>query len=480
MLDSNQKNYYLKFLIVLITIFAFVTRFIIINTPNEIIFDEVHYGKFASAYMRREYYFDVHPPLGKLTFACVGYLFSYDGWFNFDKIGASYHDSDVPYVAMRSVSAFFGTFTVLLIYFILVEMNFSYQTCFLGVCMIMFDNALITQSRLIVLDSQIIFYILATCYCWIRFRKCTKTQFSFNWWLWLLCTGFSLGAAISVKFVGLFIMASIGTVTLYDLFSLMKQLKITKICIIYHWITRFVCLFCIPIACFVFFYWIHLWILNKSGTGDDLMSVEFQSTLNGNKIAFDSVPILYNSKVTIKSKIESIYLSSNKNLNYSLIYNENKVSSEEQQVTGLKLINNELNEWLIFPIDNYNSTKPVKNGDFLRLQHYLSQKWLLTHDIASPLTLTSQEVIVVDLKNYNYSQTIWRIDILKRWNNNNDELILNKRSVTFRLVHNLTGCELFNFQKTLPDWAPFKQREINAVKNTQKDSLDPDKSLTRS
>lgn len=234
MLDSNQKNYYLKFLIVLITIFAFVTRFIIINTPNEIIFDEVHYGKFASAYMRREYYFDVHPPLGKLTFACVGYLFSYDGWFNFDKIGASYHDSDVPYVAMRSVSAFFGTFTVLLIYFILVEMNFSYQTCFLGVCMIMFDNALITQSRLIVLDSQIIFYILATCYCWIRFRKCTKTQFSFNWWLWLLCTGFSLGAAISVKFVGLFIMASIGTVTLYDLFSLMKQQKFVSYIIGLH------------------------------------------------------------------------------------------------------------------------------------------------------------------------------------------------------------------------------------------------------
>jgi dolichyl-phosphate-mannose-protein mannosyltransferase len=42
--------------------------------PNAVVFDEAHFGKFTAHYMRGSYVFDIHPPLGKMTFAFFGWL----------------------------------------------------------------------------------------------------------------------------------------------------------------------------------------------------------------------------------------------------------------------------------------------------------------------------------------------------------------------------------------------------------------------
>lgn len=50
-------------------------------------FDEVHFGKFASKYIKTQYFVDVHPPLAKLLITLSAWIFGYDGHFDFKEIG---------------------------------------------------------------------------------------------------------------------------------------------------------------------------------------------------------------------------------------------------------------------------------------------------------------------------------------------------------------------------------------------------------
>ena len=50
-------------------------------------FDEVHFGKFAGKYIKTRYYVDVLPPLAKLLITLAGWMFGYNGDFDFKDIG---------------------------------------------------------------------------------------------------------------------------------------------------------------------------------------------------------------------------------------------------------------------------------------------------------------------------------------------------------------------------------------------------------
>lgn len=53
-------------------------------------FDELHYGKYVSMYMKNVFFFEKHPPLGKQLIAGVAYFTGYDGNYTFNKIGSEY------------------------------------------------------------------------------------------------------------------------------------------------------------------------------------------------------------------------------------------------------------------------------------------------------------------------------------------------------------------------------------------------------
>jgi dolichyl-phosphate-mannose-protein mannosyltransferase len=178
---------------------------------------------------------DVHPPLAKLLITLAGWLAGFDGEFDFKDIGKDYIEPGVPYVAMRMLPAIMGVLTVSMMFLTLKATGCRTSTAVMGAGLVIFDNALTTQSRLILLDSPLIFFTALTALSFNCFSNQQELgpshAFKGPWWFWLVASGLSLGATLSVKWVGLFTMAWVGSLTILQLWVLLGDSKtVTPVC----------------------------------------------------------------------------------------------------------------------------------------------------------------------------------------------------------------------------------------------------------
>ncbi|EON64187.1 dolichyl-phosphate-mannose-protein mannosyltransferase [Coniosporium apollinis CBS 100218] len=461
-----------KLALAIITVLAFVTRFYGISHPNQVVFDEVHFGKFASYYLQRTYFFDVHPPFGKLLFALAGWLVGYNGDFLFDNIGDSYITNNVPYVAYRSLPALLGSLTVPTVFLIMWESGYSLPACVTAAGLVLFDNAHIGQTRLILLDATLIFSMALSVLCYVRFYKRRHAPFSRKWWKWLLLTGVSLSCVISTKYVGVFTFFSIGVPVLIDLWDLLdinrRQGALSMPEFGKHFAARMTGLVIVPFLLYLFWFQVHFTILSRSGPGDDFMSPEFQETLSDNVMTMQSVGIDYFDSIIMRHKETKVYLHSHVD-KYPLRYDDGRISSQGQQVTGYPH-NDTNNQWQILPAKQLPAAEGqhVKNGDLVRFRHLVTDTILLTHDVASPYYPTNQEFTAVppDVANGDrYNDTLFEIRI----ENGKAGQEFKTMASHFKLVHHPTKVAMWTHTSPLPDWA-YKQAEINGNKNVQQSS----------
>ncbi|AGO10370.1 AaceriABL085Wp [[Ashbya] aceris (nom. inval.)] len=461
--DSSMKYKYYGYLV---TAIAFAVRFHKLYYPSEVVFDEVHFGKFASYYLERTYFFDVHPPFSKMLIALVGWLVGYDGAFKFDDIGYSYETYNVPYVAYRSLSAILGTLTVPLVFSILRELNFKAITCAFGAMLVAVDNAQVIDSRLILLDATLVISVALSIYTYIRFYKVQlRAPLSSEWYFWLYATGLSLSFVISTKYVGVFTFGMIGTAVVVNLWQLLDVRAGLSLRMFFrHFIQRFNGLVCFPFLVYLFWFYIHFAILTKSGPGDDFMSSAFQETLADSPMAKESKEVHYYDIVTFQHRDTGALLHSH-NAYYPLRYEDGRVSSQGQQVTGYSHedINN---QWEILPTKELSSRtgQPVLLDDVLRLRHVSTGTYLLTHDVASPYYPTNEEVTTVpeDLANgERYQQTLFK---LQPPNKKDAGHAVKSKTSMFRIFHVDTAVALWTHNDVfLPEWG-FQQQEVNGNK----------------
>ena len=229
-----------------------VTRFYGLGWPREVVFDEVHFGKFVSGYVKSEYFFDIHPPLGKLLMSIPAWWSGYDGSFPFLKIGDAYPPS-LDLFSLRALPAAFGAVLVPLMYALALEAGCSPPSALVVASMILFDGATFVESRLILTDSILFFFELLQLWAMLKARAAvaaalhapaataaaaglpllpTTTSSRADdgapnghaataavtaasggtgaVWRWLLVTGVGIGGAISTKHTGFGTMAIVG------------------------------------------------------------------------------------------------------------------------------------------------------------------------------------------------------------------------------------------------------------------------------
>lgn len=468
-----------------VTLVALFVRLFRIYQPSSVVFDEVHFGGFATKYIKGKFFMDVHPPLAKLLITLAGWLAGFDGSFDFKDIGKDYLESNVPYVAMRMLPALLGVLAVPTMFLTLKAAGCKTTTAALGAGLLTFENGFVTQSRLILLDSPLVIFTALTGLSWISFNNQhelgPRKAFQPSWWFWLAATGVCLGATASVKWVGLFTIAWVGSLTALQLWVLLGDTKnVTPRIWFKHFFARVFCLIIIPVAFYMAMFAIHFVCLVNPGDGDGFMSSEFQSTLNSKGMADVPADVAFGSRISIRHhNTQGGYLHSHPHMYPG--------GSKQQQITlyphkdenNVFLVENATQpiDWASDPTGNTTIPGPaawddrevsyVKDGSVLKLYHITTGRRVHSHDVRPPVTEADWQN---EVSAYGYegfegdANDLFRVEIVKPMSDGKEAKDrLRTIETKFKLVHIMTGCVLFSHKVKLPDWG-FEQQEVTCAK----------------
>lgn len=250
---------------------AMGTRFAGLEFPATVVFDEVHWGRYFSAYFTGHYYFDVHPPLGKLIYAGWAWLFGFKPLFPIESYGA-YPEGWA--LILRTLPALMGSLLPLIVYRLALDFGLRKTSAFLAGFLIAIDGALVDISRFVLLDPFLLTFGFGGLLAYQRWAKTHRFG-------WLLMAGVLSGLTLSIKWTGVTFLALIVLFEISNLWSQRKRAAWFPVA------RLFVSLLLLPAALYMLQFWVHFSLLTASGTGDAFMTPAFQSTLNGSLFVGD-------------------------------------------------------------------------------------------------------------------------------------------------------------------------------------------------
>ncbi|XP_034027321.1 protein O-mannosyl-transferase 1 [Thalassophryne amazonica] len=325
---------------------------------------------------------DSGPPLGHMILALGAYLGGFDGNFVWNRIGGEY-PSSVCVWSLRLLPALCGALCVPLGYLLTLELGFSHLTALGTAVLLLLENCLIVQSRFMLLESVLVFFVLLAFFSYLHFHNAPHS--SWFRFFWLLLAGASCAAAVGVKYMGVFSYLLLLGVASVHTWNVIGDQAVSHLYVCMHCVCCVVCLLLVPLLLYMFWFYVHLSLLQHSGPHDQLMSPAFQASLKGGLSRITQgqpLEVAYGSQVTLRSSAsQSIpcWLHSHK-ANYPIRYESGRGSSHQQQVTCYPF--KDVNNWWIIKDPSRQELvigsppRPIRHGDVVQLVHGMTSRFL--------------------------------------------------------------------------------------------------------
>lgn len=246
-MTTSQRLFITKlsnnYVLIILTLLAFIIRIWRIEEPNALVFDEYYYAQAAYCYVKNLTDPNwVQPPLGKEIISIGILIFGYNtfGW--------------------RIMSVIFGTLTVTLIYLIANEIFHKPFISFSSALILTFDPFHFIHSRVALLDIFLTFFILLGFYTYI---KHLKQIVKFKSLIWLILSSIAFGCALATKWPALFVITAIILIPHFGRLIKSEEGKITISKPLINTPLRIIMLIIIPAIIYMLTYIPHF-IIGKS------------------------------------------------------------------------------------------------------------------------------------------------------------------------------------------------------------------------
>ncbi|KAM0686087.1 Protein O-mannosyltransferase 2 [Conglomerata obtusa] len=353
-------------------------RFSLFKLPHKLMYEETIFFEHVDAFLKDSFYFSDKPPLIKVGFACLLKLLKIDS-IDIENKDLILKNTHRVLLISRFLSAILLAMTHALTYKLL-QLFCDQNKALMITMFFVLENSMYLTVGFLLEESCKMFCNLCVFYFFIKYRK--NCCYSY-----LYCCSLMLSILLASDHDKILIYVLLLTLCLYDLLQISvdkaRPLLYGKNSVAMSTIHVAISFILVPLMVYVCTFYTYFMFQNKYTNAASIFSLHFQGQLENNYLEESDRYLVDRSLVTLTNTENKVYIKSEA---------KNYKKGSEQQIVYAESYKDEKAIWKIIKIhvdpDDVPMTDEkrnffVRNGDYIKLVHVLTDRYLHSHNIES-------------------------------------------------------------------------------------------------